>query len=90
MNAALGFDTYLVIRHGLRSAEDSMDCSESDANLCKIAQSIDGTQLGCYFCNDVVAPGNVSTGIYTHALTVQDYARTYCTGLYSCLYMTMY
>lgn len=34
MNAALGFDTYVVMRHGSRG----------------------GAELGCYFCNDVVAP----------------------------------
>eukprot|EP00004_Rigifila_ramosa_P023054 TRINITY_DN6414_c0_g2_i1.p1 TRINITY_DN6414_c0_g2~~TRINITY_DN6414_c0_g2_i1.p1 ORF type:complete len:702 (-),score=106.12 TRINITY_DN6414_c0_g2_i1:11-2116(-) len=37
INTALGFDSYVVMRHGLHS-EDSAD------------------QLGCYFCNDVVAP----------------------------------
>ncbi|PYI00487.1 E1-like protein-activating [Aspergillus sclerotiicarbonarius CBS 121057] len=40
MNAALGFDSYVVMRHGIK---------------------IDGnpsTELGCYFCNDVVAPMN--------------------------------
>ncbi|CAD5110770.1 unnamed protein product [Dimorphilus gyrociliatus] len=36
INAALGFDSYLVMRHGLKS----------------------NTNLGCYFCTDVVAPGN--------------------------------
>lgn len=33
INAALGFDSYLVMRHGVK-----------------------GNHLGCYFCNDVVAP----------------------------------
>eukprot|EP00697_Spironema_sp_BW2_P010701 gnl/Spiro4/26049_TR12982_c0_g1_i1.p1 gnl/Spiro4/26049_TR12982_c0_g1~~gnl/Spiro4/26049_TR12982_c0_g1_i1.p1 ORF type:complete len:674 (+),score=126.99 gnl/Spiro4/26049_TR12982_c0_g1_i1:30-2024(+) len=37
LNAALGFDTYLVMRHGVRDSTDP---------------------LGCYFCNDVVAPGD--------------------------------
>lgn len=40
VNAALGFDTYVVMRHG--------------------ATPKDGTEqtLGCYFCNDVVAPAD--------------------------------
>ena len=43
LNAALGFDTYLVMRHGARA---------------KITP--DGHQrLGCYYCNDVVAPADV-------------------------------
>ena len=37
INAALGFDTYLVMRHGSRHGS-----------------------LGCYFCNDIVAPADVS------------------------------
>lgn len=41
MNAALGFDTYVVMRHGAEPKDDS------------------DTTLGCYFCNDVVAPGDV-------------------------------
>ncbi|XP_039265333.2 ubiquitin-like modifier-activating enzyme ATG7 [Styela clava] len=40
INAALGFDSYLVMRHGVES------------------KSEDQQKLGCYFCNDVVAPGN--------------------------------
>ncbi|KAI0005639.1 E1-like protein-activating [Xylariaceae sp. FL0662B] len=40
MNAALGFDTYVVMRHGAEPADGSEDT------------------LGCYFCNDVVAPGD--------------------------------
>ncbi|WWC87192.1 E1-like protein-activating enzyme Gsa7p/Apg7p [Kwoniella dendrophila CBS 6074] len=38
INAALGFDTYLVMRHGA------------------VAKTADEKQLGCYYCNDVVAP----------------------------------
>ncbi|GAP83291.1 putative ubiquitin-like modifier-activating enzyme atg-7 [Rosellinia necatrix] len=40
MNAALGFDTYVVMRHGAEPNDGSNDT------------------LGCYFCNDVVAPGD--------------------------------
>jgi ubiquitin-like modifier-activating enzyme ATG7 len=37
INAALGFDSYLVMRHGPL-----------------------GGKLGCYYCNDIVAPADVS------------------------------
>lgn len=43
MNAALGFDSYVVMRHGSESIEDG------------------APSLGCYFCNDVVAPADVSS-----------------------------
>ncbi|KAI0826044.1 E1-like protein-activating [Irpex lacteus] len=43
MNAALGFDSYLVMRHGARSS------------LAK------GERLGCYYCNDIVAPADSLT-----------------------------
>ncbi|XP_047505868.1 ubiquitin-like modifier-activating enzyme ATG7 [Pieris napi] len=49
INAALGFDTYLVMRHGLGLASAPNDIKNSH---------VDGAQLGCYFCNDVTAPGN--------------------------------
>ena len=42
MNAALGFDSFLVMRHGTR------DVMQTEP------------ELGCYFCNDVVAPADVS------------------------------
>ena len=42
MNAALGFDSYLVMRHGAR------------------ASLAEGERLGCYYCNDIVAPADVS------------------------------
>ena len=41
MNAALGFETYVVMRHGLSTDEPGT------------------AELGCYFCNDVVAPADV-------------------------------
>jgi ubiquitin-like modifier-activating enzyme ATG7 len=42
MNAALGFDTFVAMRHGVKP------------------QSASDAELGCYFCNDVVAPMDVS------------------------------
>ena len=52
INAALGFDTYLVQRHGY-TADDGNDI-KFDLNQ----NRIDGSKLGCYYCNDVVAPGD--------------------------------
>ncbi len=42
MNAALGFDSFVVMRHGATNSEDPAQ------------------ELGCYFCNDIVAPADVS------------------------------
>lgn len=42
LNAALGFDTWVVMRHGVFAADGG------------------AAALGCYFCNDVVAPSDVS------------------------------
>lgn len=53
LNAALGFDTFLVMRHGTKLEK----CESIGDHSSKI---IDGCNLGCYFCNDIVAPGNVS------------------------------
>ncbi|KAH7907877.1 hypothetical protein BJ138DRAFT_1158950 [Hygrophoropsis aurantiaca] len=43
LNAALGFDTYLVMRHGARASTST------------------GSRLGCYYCNDIVAPADSLT-----------------------------
>lgn len=42
LNAALGFDTFVCMRHGVTG------------------ENGEPAALGCYFCNDVVAPGDVS------------------------------
>lgn len=58
MNSALGFDSYLVMRHGTIG---KTEITPKDAEGFKC---IPGDKLGCYFCNDIVAPGNVSLSIY--------------------------
>lgn len=57
INAALGFDTYMVMRHGFRPSPESV----ASPPLPEQAESghstrIPGCELGCYFCSDVVAP----------------------------------
>jgi ubiquitin-like modifier-activating enzyme ATG7 len=49
MTIALGFDTFLVMRHG-QSKE------HHEALLERTGKK--HNRLGCYFCNDVIAPRN--------------------------------
>jgi ubiquitin-like modifier-activating enzyme ATG7 len=42
LNAALGFDSYLVMRHGVHPEHEAGEASKPS--------------LGCYFCNDIVSP----------------------------------
>lgn len=79
INAALGFDTFVVMRHGLKksslndsaSGDSSTSCSSSGSSCSStpagsapsapgssLFSNIPGHKLGCYFCNDVVAPGD--------------------------------
>ncbi|PPQ82174.1 hypothetical protein CVT26_008804 [Gymnopilus dilepis] len=50
LNAALGFDTYLVMRHGARTS-----------SLSKGKDGKPHQRLGCYYCNDIVAPADSLT-----------------------------
>lgn len=57
MTAALGFESFLVMRHGAGPFSDlsAETTNSSSANSC--VKDANGThRLGCYFCNDVVAP----------------------------------
>ncbi len=45
INVALGFDTFVVMRHGLRDNFNS-----------------NNKKMGCYFCNDVIAPVDSLSG----------------------------
>ncbi|KAG7493537.1 hypothetical protein JOB18_011245 [Solea senegalensis] len=80
VNAALGFDTFVVMRHGLKkppvsqnvsaggdSSSSGSSASSSSSTPAGSASSLPGAslfsnipghKLGCYFCNDVVAPGD--------------------------------
>ncbi|KAJ6215602.1 hypothetical protein RDWZM_010102 [Blomia tropicalis] len=75
INVALGFDTYLVQRHGIRFRPDneydlnSEVYKRNQTNFDQLPQlktesdtsSIQlllGNELGCYYCNDIFAPGN--------------------------------
>uniref|UniRef100_A0A674NUB0 Ubiquitin-like modifier-activating enzyme ATG7 n=1 Tax=Takifugu rubripes TaxID=31033 RepID=A0A674NUB0_TAKRU len=80
VNAALGFDTFVVMRHGLKKPpatlsvsagpDSSPSCSSASSSSSTPAggaasfsgsslfSNIPGHKLGCYFCNDVVAPGD--------------------------------
>ncbi|GAA5885007.1 hypothetical protein JCM16303_006514 [Sporobolomyces ruberrimus] len=50
MNVALGFDTFLVMRHGIPSSTP-----DSDTPTTTTGSPYKG-KLGCYYCNDIVAP----------------------------------
>ncbi|XP_075979519.1 autophagy-related 7 [Anticarsia gemmatalis] len=52
INAALGFDSYVVMRHGAH------DTSSKAGSVFIDAKWVAGDNLGCYFCNDVTVPGN--------------------------------
>ncbi|XP_076265658.1 autophagy-related 7 isoform X2 [Rhynchophorus ferrugineus] len=55
INSALGFDSYLVMRHGCISEVATSPDPVINVDGYKI---IRGENLGCYFCNDITAPGD--------------------------------
>ena len=55
ITAAIGFDTYVVMRHGVPQQEEDESgggCTSGD----HATHITPPTRLGCYFCADVVAP----------------------------------
>merc|ERR1712121_18977 len=76
MNAALGFDSFVVMRHGVKRSFSNEavtnagvgvstvidtgagEASSARAGVNSFSKVIPGDQLGCYFCNDVVGPGD--------------------------------
>lgn len=59
INAALGFDTYLVMRHGSGVPTERSSAAGADDTAASTAPFQSPARLGCYFCNDVVAPSDV-------------------------------
>lgn len=52
INSALGFDSYLIMRHGHGVMGDDVDGTDLGEGAPQ--------RLGCYFCMDVSAPGGLS------------------------------
>ncbi|KHN87023.1 Ubiquitin-like modifier-activating enzyme ATG7 [Toxocara canis] len=57
ISVAMGFDSYVVIRHGVMPVGEQTKISAPE-EVCSDGLLIPGSQLGCYFCSDVTAPGN--------------------------------
>jgi ubiquitin-like modifier-activating enzyme ATG7 len=53
VNVALGFDTFVIMRHGLSPPLTPPAAGAAGGGH---GDSAGGPNLGCYFCNDVVAP----------------------------------
>lgn len=58
----MGFDTFLVMRHGMRVRSIPTRADSNNAAHSTVP-------LGCYFCNDVVAPADVMVNVvFSHLL----------------------
>ena len=60
ITAALAFDSYMVMRHGMdKTAGQTRSClNGSDSPTGTASDVKGGAHLGCYFCGDVVPPGD--------------------------------
>uniref|UniRef100_A0A915DZ13 THIF-type NAD/FAD binding fold domain-containing protein n=1 Tax=Ditylenchus dipsaci TaxID=166011 RepID=A0A915DZ13_9BILA len=64
ITVALGFDSYVVIRHGVQalnttsSQPPSTTPNANEHTRIDFSSIVPGPELGCYFCSDVTAPGN--------------------------------
>lgn len=96
INTALGFDNYVVMRHGanypeadtkeaataapstpaVAATETKVEASSSSSGYGTPYDPIH-TRLGCYFCNDVVAPSDVICPIATIPRTVGSSVNTF-------------
>ncbi len=56
INAALGFDSFVVMRHDILSDEGIATLDEGNNTSTITNEKDEPRRLGCYFCNDVVAP----------------------------------
>jgi len=60
INVALGFDTFVVMRHGLHNYDHSSTSSSSSSSHSGSGSgstaNLSNVEMGCYFCNDVNAP----------------------------------
>ncbi|KAI8816302.1 uncharacterized protein EV422DRAFT_546234 [Fimicolochytrium jonesii] len=57
INAALGFDTFMVMRHGVRVSAKSPTPSPTTTLInTPLSDTTPPPHLGCYFCTDVVGP----------------------------------
>nr|CAD2140451.1 unnamed protein product [Meloidogyne enterolobii] len=61
ITVALGFDDFVILRHGTNSEGQQQKCKlepETSEMAQDLHAELPGSLLGCYFCNDVTAPGN--------------------------------
>ncbi|KAL3643503.1 Autophagy protein 7 [Castilleja foliolosa] len=60
ITAALGFESFLVMRHGAGPPSSSQEIKAEELSAefgnISLTENIKSQRLGCYFCNDVVAP----------------------------------
>ncbi|KAI3456165.1 hypothetical protein Pfo_012828 [Paulownia fortunei] len=66
ITAALGFDSFLVMRHGAgplshETKAESLNDLSAEIGTLSLMDNIRVQRLGCYFCNDVVAPVDSTT-----------------------------